>query len=78
MICSKCREEGERSIVRSGGGFSTNMAYQPYWDEDGVYHMHDVNAVTISYKCSRGHEIIKTGHHPCPQGDFGGYEVEYK
>lgn len=56
MICAECREEGERSTVSLGETTTTDVAYSPFWDEDGVRHVHDPNEITTSYLCSNGHE----------------------
>ena len=55
MKCPECDEAGDRSVVYVGGGISTEVASQPFYDEDGVYHNHDPNWHRTEYHCSKGH-----------------------
>ena len=61
MICQKCKEQGLKSKVYSGGGSTTLMYCPPFYDEDGHYHCHDSNTTTAEYSCSNGHTW--TEHH---------------
>jgi hypothetical protein len=63
MICEKCKEEGKRSTVsRDFGTISTDMAFYPDWDEEGVYHYHDGNISTSSFRCSNEHRFTVRQH----------------
>jgi hypothetical protein len=55
MICSECKKVGKKSKVYSGASSSTLMHCQPFYDEDGKYHNHDMNITTTNYSCSNGH-----------------------
>ena len=66
MICPECKAQGLRSTVHSGGGSITLMGFSPYWDEDGVYHSHDPNQVSVSYHCSGGHSWGESKLRACP------------
>jgi len=67
MKCPTCVEEGEKSLVYSGGRSMTCMGGgAPYWDEDGEYHSHDPNTISTRYSCSRGHVWGKTSKISCP------------
>lgn len=67
MKCPKCVELGEKSKVFDEGTRTTLLYYCPFYDEDGVRHVHDANKRTTVYKCSNGHtwEEIKN-YKPCP------------
>lgn len=73
MICPKCKEEGKKSKVYSGGGRVTLMGSSGmcFWDENGVQHSHDPNTFTRNYRCSRGHEWTTKSKAPCPNCDYG-------
>lgn len=66
MKCPECVETGERSRVYSGGSTSTAMGWQPYYDEDGIYHAHNPNRLTASFTCSNGHEFSHDMLQSCP------------
>jgi hypothetical protein len=67
MRCPECVAAGWRSCVYdNGGGVRTLMTVQRFWDEDGVLHVHDPNATTARYRCSRGHEWTQEHKTPCP------------
>lgn len=72
MKCPRCVGEGKRSQVYAGGGFSTLVACQPFYDEDGIYHSHDLNTQTWNYSCSNGHRWTVSGTSKCPNCNFGG------
>jgi len=71
MICEQCLTHGLTSRVYSDGMFTTDMAYSPYWDENGVFHIHDFNRTTYRLRCSNGHEWSEVKTQKCPAGDFG-------
>jgi len=57
--CFKCIALGVTSTVRMDQSTEgTLMAWQPYYDEKGVYHDNDPNTYTQRGRCSRGHEIV--------------------
>lgn len=66
MKCPECEKEGKRSTVRGGGGFSTAMGVDTFYDEDGKYHRHDPNYTTMIMTCSNGHEWDAAKPHKCP------------
>jgi hypothetical protein len=71
MICQKCKAEGKKSRVNVPmGGFSTCMAWQNYYDEDGKYHHHDPNSHSSTYSCSEGHRWHVTTYSQCFSCDF--------
>lgn len=55
MKCPECQKEGNTSLVYPGMSTTTDMYYQPYYDEQGNYHDNDNNSVTTEYTCSNGH-----------------------
>lgn len=65
MKCPTCVEQGLRSTVTEGPSLTTAMAYQPFYDEEGRYHVHDMNRQTTEYECSNGHAWSVTGIRPC-------------
>jgi hypothetical protein len=72
MICKTCREEGTVSEVYPGVSETTLMHFSPWYDEKGVYHSHNGNTVTTSYKCSNGHQWTdKRESSPCPGCNWG-------
>ena len=71
MKCPKCVENGQRSKAYNEGTSVTLMSYQPWYDEDGVYHDHDGNWRTTMFRCSNGHRWERKYHKACPAGDFG-------
>jgi len=77
MICPFCEKENKKSRVYPHGGMKTAMACPAYYDEEGTYHKHDRNTVTLGYSCSNGHKWRTLGNDKCPNCDFGGvYETE--
>jgi len=70
--CPTCEAEGRRSRAYPGITYTTDMYFAPYYDEDGVYHHHDANSRTSSYRCSNGHEWMEAGVWECPAGDWRG------
>lgn len=71
VFCPVCQEKGLTSIVYPGYGVSTAMWCQPYYDEIGNYHNHDLNTRSFSYKCSLGHSWKVISGNRCPNCDFG-------
>ena len=70
MICPECKEQGLKSKVFYNGGTVTLMYFQPWYDEDGVYHHHDGNTHTNSYNCSNRHSWTTKTKSKCPAGDY--------
>jgi len=59
MICPECKVSGNRSKVYiNRAGVSTDVAYQPYYDEEGSYHHHDNNLFTQTWVCSENHSGV--------------------
>lgn len=71
VTCPVCQDKNLKSMVYPGHGFSTAMYCQPYYDEDGNYHHHDLNTHSFSYKCSLGHSWKVISGNKCPNCDFG-------
>lgn len=71
MKCSVCQEKGIKSNVYPGASFSTAMGFTPYYDENGKYHLHDMNTMSTSYSCSLGHRWSVSRKGSCPSCDFG-------
>lgn len=63
--------------INEGGGFSTLMSHQPYW-EDGVRHSHDPNALSMAYLCAEGCVLkgVKYGACPAPECEYGREPME--
>lgn len=71
MICEQCKAEGKKSTVHApGGGISTLMCEDRYYDEDGNYHYHDPNGLHVRWRCSNGHEWGKTSYRECPSCEY--------
>jgi len=66
MICQTCKAEGQKSTISVGCGMTTAMGYAPFYDEDGVLHIHDPNVTTRDYTCSRGHSWSASTTSKCP------------
>ena len=67
--CPKCVEEGQKSTLHGGGGITTCMGTQSYFDEEGNPHHHDPNSTTSSLRCSRGHSVVIVSYRTCPSCD---------
>ena len=66
MKCLECVKEGKKSCVRINP-FSTQFGhFPPFWDEEGVYHVHDTNTTTQYYRCDRGHSWSENVPNKCP------------
>lgn len=66
MKCKYCVALGKRSRLTVRESFRTAAGWSPYFDEDGVYHRHDMNMVTTTYTCSNGHSVHETVKPACP------------
>ena len=71
MMCPICVDQGTRSRVTPGDRFTTLMGHSPYYDEDGQYHIHDPNTVTVEYGCSHGHRWEEKPRMVCGAPDCG-------
>lgn len=66
MKCQECVNTGQKSQVYPGPASVTCMGYQPYYDEEGVYHDHDPNWRSRNYTCSKGHDWVDSYQAKCP------------
>lgn len=66
LFCPQCTVESKTSSVREGVSSTTAMWYAPFYDDDGDYHVHDMNYTTTEYTCSNGHQFNVNSSHPCP------------
>lgn len=71
MFCSECKKQGLKSEIYIGGSFTTNMFVNPFYDEEGKYHIHDINTTATNYVCSNGHKWVELKHCRCPQPNCG-------
>jgi len=73
MICTECQANNLKSFVYPSGQTVTAMYCQPYYDENGVYHHHDMNTFRTQYNCSNGHSWSEatTGSCPTPSCNWG-------
>jgi hypothetical protein len=74
MKCSACQALKLRSRVELRPGIETTAmgGSERYYDEDGRWHVHDVNWLTERFTCSAGHAWTVRSRTRCPEGDFGG------
>lgn len=66
VICQQCQTTGVTSTVTRLGSMSTLLGFNTHYDEQGVFHSHDPNVRTTSYRCSNGHEWKDARKTPCP------------
>ena len=71
MKCPECVKVRGRSVVTEGGGRTTLMSPNNYYDEDGIFHSHDPNITTTTYSCSNGHEWTDKSKSSCPNCNYG-------
>ena len=71
MKCQKCVEGGKTSKVFPMGARKTLLGYKPFYDEHGVYHIHDRNIITSLYRCSNEHMWEVKSKKECPGCGFG-------
>lgn len=57
VICPLCRKAELKSRVYALPRTSFCMAWEPYYDEEGRFHMHDPNISVEPYRCSLGHRF---------------------
>lgn len=65
MKCSKCCEEGLKSLVYPGLSSTTALWCPPFYDEQGKEHVHDSNWTTTTYTCSLGHQWKESHQGSC-------------
>lgn len=65
MFCPECKKEDRKSRVTPGFSSSTMMYCPPFYDEDGRYHVHDVNQSSTEYSCSNGHRWTEVSRPSC-------------
>jgi len=71
MICEECKKEGLESRVYTGMCSKLMAYYEPFYDENGQYHLHDANVKTQHYYCSNEHEWREKSMKSCPTcGDW--------
>ncbi len=68
MICTKCRDSGQRSIIHILGTKQTQVPRDVFFDEDGEEHNHNPNIVTTQYRCSNGHRFEERSSWQCHCG----------
>lgn len=78
MKCPVCKEKELKSNVYPGGCSITCVYFQPFYDEDGNYHVHDGNTRTQGFSCSLGHSWVEYSYGSCPSCDFGHEEPTIK
>jgi hypothetical protein len=66
MKCKECQDSGKTSRVYPGGSSVTAMHCPAYYDENGVYHHHNMNVMTTHYECSNGHSWSESTRNECP------------
>ena len=66
LRCPKCVESDQRSKVYDRGGSTWSMGWSPYYAEDGEYHAHNPNSVSVAYECTNGHTFARVYEHACP------------
>ena len=67
MKCEECQKEGKKSFVNAGMGMSTCSGSAHYYDEEGEYHVHDMNTTSYLMTCSNGHSWQEHSEpHSCP------------
>jgi len=71
MKCPTCVDEGLKSQVTPTGTYTTLMAFNRYYDEDGTWHSHDPNEHTTRYHCSVGHSWEWARLAACGSCDYG-------
>lgn len=70
MKCPECIKENKKSNVHIGYGTRTLMCVDRYYDENGLYHIHDLNDHSQNYYCSNGHNWFENTIRECPSCDF--------
>lgn len=55
VVCPVCVSNSDTSTSQILNYARTEMAWTPYYDEEGRYHAHDVNYLRDWFKCSKDH-----------------------
>ncbi len=68
MRCPVCVEQGTPSTLtrRSSGSVMHPVHVEPFYDEQGRYHLHDMSIIETEWECSNGHRLTVTSATPCP------------
>ncbi len=66
MKCPECMKEGKKSCVMISYSSTTDMGWQPYYDEDGEFHSHNPNWKGRTLSCARGHTWHESYRDQCP------------
>jgi len=53
--CPICAKDGATSKTYPIGSSGTLVPCSPYYDEDGIQHLHDFSATTWNFCCEKGH-----------------------
>lgn len=66
MICIACKNENQKSKVYISDVFyDLQKAQDRFFDEEGRWHVHDVNITTTKYQCSNNHVWSEVKHARC-------------
>jgi hypothetical protein len=55
MICKQCKLNGVKSTI-DVIPLNKDHEFNPFYDENGQYHIHDSNLFEAIYRCSKGHQ----------------------
>jgi hypothetical protein len=66
VICPVCATLGLSSEVFDEGTMKHLISFSPYYDSDGVQHLHDPNQHASLYHCSEEHRFERVYYKPCP------------
>jgi hypothetical protein len=64
-VCETCVAGDQRYSVTAGSVYTTAMATQQYWDEEGRYHFHNMNTSSQEFYCSNGHRWAEERKNYC-------------
>jgi hypothetical protein len=64
-LCPECKHQRLKSLVFPKKRPRTSDSCQPFYDEIGNYHDHDINITTTEYECSNGHKWIEESTNRC-------------
>lgn len=76
MLCPNCSKD-IKSKVTLGQSTSTLNYNEPFYDEEGKYHLHDTNRRDQEYSCSHGHKGTIVSYGSCWCG-WNNYPVPLK
>ena len=69
MKCPECVEKGLKSMVTIKSMYCTDSYYLPFFDQDGIYHIHDNNDIINDYYCSNNHNFKINYKEKCPHDE---------